>query len=132
MQISNLYVRTVEKKKKRRRKEEKERTHFSLPSKMEGACALLRASIVHHLFYYMYFTEQQMKPTACRIMPWRKKTQRRVQLTATDLWGRTALTHSISSGREQLFDAVLRAVRQDVLDSEVKLLPYVVQRMFWC
>ena len=63
-------------------------------------------------------------------MPWRKKTQRRVQLTATDLWGRTALTHSISSGREQLFDAVLRAVRQDVLDSEVKLLPYVVHRMF--
>eukprot|EP00903_Cladosiphon_okamuranus_P012430 g11646.t1 len=48
------------------------------------------------------------------------KDQRRVQLTAADLWGRTVLTHAIRSGHEQLFDAVLRAVRQDVLDSEVE------------
>lgn len=45
--------------------------------------------------------------------------QRRVQLTAKDLQGRTVLTHAIRSGHGELFDAVLTAVRNDVLESEV-------------
>ncbi len=46
--------------------------------------------------------------------------QRRVQLRAKDLKGRTILTHAIRSGHVQLFDAVLTAVRHDVLESEVR------------
>jgi len=45
--------------------------------------------------------------------------QVREHLTATDLSGWTILAHSLRSGHCQLFEAALRAVREDVLDAEV-------------
>ena len=47
--------------------------------------------------------------------------QIREQLRATDLWGRNILTHAVLSGRVQLFDAALEALRDDVLDVDVRI-----------
>eukprot|EP00903_Cladosiphon_okamuranus_P012426 g11642.t1 len=48
------------------------------------------------------------------------KGQVRDHFVATDHFGRNILTHSVRSKHCQLFEATLRAVRQDVLDPEVE------------
>lgn len=46
--------------------------------------------------------------------------QVRDQLTALDLFGRSTITHAVQSGNLQLFEACLTAVRDDVIDAEVR------------
>eukprot|EP00904_Undaria_pinnatifida_P002482 jgi/Undpi1/12234/HiC_scaffold_5.g01910.m1 len=48
------------------------------------------------------------------------KEQVREELTATDLWGRTVVTHAVRSGHVQMFEAALGALRDDILDTEVE------------
>ncbi|CAM9955675.1 unnamed protein product [Scytosiphon promiscuus] len=48
------------------------------------------------------------------------KEQLREHLTAKDISGRSLFAHAIRSGRCQLFDSTLRAVREDVLDTEIE------------
>lgn len=46
--------------------------------------------------------------------------QIREQLRKKDSWGRTILTHAVLSGRLQVFDAAFNAMREHILDSEVR------------
>lgn len=46
--------------------------------------------------------------------------QIREQLRKKDYWGRTVLTHAVLSGRVQVFDAAFNAMREHILDSEVR------------
>lgn len=46
--------------------------------------------------------------------------QVREQLKIKDLLGRSILTHAVMSGHEQLFEAALHALRDEVLDDEVR------------
>lgn len=48
-----------------------------------------------------------------------REFQLRDHLTAKDISGRSLFAHAIRSRRCQLFDSTLRAVREDVLDTEV-------------
>lgn len=41
-------------------------------------------------------------------------------MTAKDSWGRTAVAHAVLSGRPQVFDAVLSALREEIRDDEVR------------
>lgn len=45
--------------------------------------------------------------------------QVRDHMTAKDSWGRTAVAHAVLSGRPQVFDTVLHALREEIRDDEV-------------
>ena len=46
--------------------------------------------------------------------------QIRTQLRLKDCWGRSLLVHAVLSGRVQVFDAALKAMRENILDTEVR------------
>lgn len=41
-------------------------------------------------------------------------------MAAKDSWGRTAVAHAVLSGRPQVFDAVINALREEIRDDEVR------------
>ncbi|CAM9229219.1 unnamed protein product [Sphacelaria rigidula] len=43
-------------------------------------------------------------------------------MAAKDSWGRTAVAHAVLSGRPQVFDAVINALREEIRDDEVDAL----------
>lgn len=55
----------------------------------------------------------------------------REQLKATDAWGRSLLTHAVLSGRVAVFDAVLYAAREKILDDEVGAVPGMMGLWWW-
>lgn len=43
-------------------------------------------------------------------------------MAAEDSWGRTAVAHAVLSGRPQVFDTVLHALREEIRDDEVRIV----------